>query len=337
LTKRLIFFSAAALAASALPAQEDAAVPPPAPPPVFIAELPNPNDFTLFGNGGWDGNWYVGHNTLWVSRLPPVPAGDYSRAFIGARLGRMKSEAIPGRPPWEKRPIPGEVDIAVAQEPLWPQSRQFLLTRTENIPLEGDAESAVEGVGESRWFWAEVPLKFLSRQKDNYVALFSPSEALSNAARAPILAAGNGDTRQNSWLNSSVKGRPPVSAAEVLKTTVTYFEPALAIKLVPPNENRVEVVLTAGPAAHPVMKERLVLSATVHGRDVQSAWVEFSTDTRSWRQAAGALHSAPYVFTVRTDRLLPGENWLRAAAVDSWENRGTSEAVSVFVSTATKK
>src|SRR5258706_15995411 len=27
--------------------------------PIFIAQGPNPNDYSLFANGGWDGNWYV--------------------------------------------------------------------------------------------------------------------------------------------------------------------------------------------------------------------------------------------------------------------------------------
>ena len=56
------------------------------PPVVFLADLPNPNDFTLFANGGWDGSWYVGYNTCWMQKLPAPPAGEYKRAFLGARF-----------------------------------------------------------------------------------------------------------------------------------------------------------------------------------------------------------------------------------------------------------
>src|SRR5438034_8280659 len=102
--------------------------------PIFLADLPNPADFSLFANGGWDGNWYVGYDKCWISKLPPPPPGEYKRAFLGAKLGRMKTTAQPGRPPWEKQPILGEVDIAVASEPLWPQSRRYMLTGTQYIP-----------------------------------------------------------------------------------------------------------------------------------------------------------------------------------------------------------
>lgn len=300
--------------------------------PVFLSELPNINDFVLFGNGGWDGNWYVGYNTCWVSKLPPAPAGRYSRAFLGAKLGRMKTEPVPGRPSWERRPIRGEINIAVAGEPLWPQSRRFLLAETQDIPLEGDTENAVEGVGESRWFWVEVPLKFVSFEKDNYVALFSPSEALSDARHAPILAAGWGDTKQNTWLNSTVKGQPPIQAEDALKTAVTYFEPAVALKLVPANDRAVTVTLEGPlPEQDAPMPEKLILSASVAGQDVESAWVEFSTDTRAWNRAAAPVYGAPYVFTVKRDRLPPGKVRLRAAAQDLWGNKGASADFSVQV------
>ncbi len=44
--------------------------------PLFIADLPNPNNFSLFANGGWDGSWYVGFNTCWMQKLA-VPKGNY--------------------------------------------------------------------------------------------------------------------------------------------------------------------------------------------------------------------------------------------------------------------
>ncbi|HRY28790.1 MAG TPA: hypothetical protein P5079_01995 [Elusimicrobiota bacterium] len=299
--------------------------------PVYLTEISNPNDFVLFANGGWDGNWYVGYNTCWVSKLPPAPPGEYKSAFLGARLGRMKTESVPGRPPWEKRPIKGFINMAVADEPLWPQSRRFRLTETADIPLEGDAENAVEGVGESRWFWVEVPLKFISFEEDNYVALFSPSEALSSSARAPVLAAAWGDTRQNTWLNSTVKGEPPFTSTDALKTPVTYFEPAIAIKLVPVNDRRPDIRLLETPEEGATVQEKIFVSASVSGRDMAGVWVEFSTDTKNWRRAGSFLAIAPYVFTVKREQLLEGTVRLRVAAEDVMGNRAQSPIFSVRV------
>lgn len=319
------------------PAEEPAAEPPRQEKgdaqPVYLAEVSNPNDFVLFANGGgWDGNWFVGYNTCWVSKLPAAPAGEYKRAFIGAKLGRMKTESIPGRPSWEKRPIPGEVNIAVAQEPLWPQSRRFVLTETGAIPLEGDAENAVEGVGESNWFWVEVPVRFVSTERENYVALYSPTPALSKAARAPVLAAAPGDTRQNTWLNSTVKGEPPFNREDALKTPVTYFEPAIAIKLVPVNREEVEVRLRRRPPEDDhLLEDKVELSADVHGKGIQSVWVEYSTDTRVWRPAGLPLSGAPYIFTVKRGQLLEGANRVRVAATDVLENKGVSETLTFHV------
>src|SRR3989338_5805148 len=96
-SKRLsLFASCLCLFAIPLAAQE----------PVFVADLPNPNDFGLFANGGWDGNWYIGYNTCWVQMLT-VPEGKYQRAFIGAKLGRMKNYQPQGKPSWEKKAYDG--------------------------------------------------------------------------------------------------------------------------------------------------------------------------------------------------------------------------------------
>ncbi|MEE9316262.1 MAG: hypothetical protein V3U97_04040, partial [bacterium] len=59
--------------------------------PVIIAEVENLNDFALFATSGWDGNWYVGYNHAWVTRLPEAPEGNYAKAYLGAKLGRAKN------------------------------------------------------------------------------------------------------------------------------------------------------------------------------------------------------------------------------------------------------
>src|SRR5206468_924344 len=100
-------------------------------------------DFVLFANGGWDGNWYVGYNTCWIQQLP-VPKGAYRRAFIGARLGRMKSQPEPGKPSWEKKALPGEIYMAIASTPAWTREQSHFLVDGRDIPLEPDPENAIE-------------------------------------------------------------------------------------------------------------------------------------------------------------------------------------------------
>ena len=69
----------------------------------------------------------------------------------------MKTLPPVGRPP-EFNPVPGDIWIAVSSTPSWKAAQRFKLTTTEDIPLDGSSEYAVENVGESQWFWAEVPL-----------------------------------------------------------------------------------------------------------------------------------------------------------------------------------
>src|SRR3990167_3494664 len=133
----VVFFGLAALP---LAAQE----------PLFIADLPNPHDFELFANGGWDGNWYVGYNTCWVQKLA-VPPGKYAKAFVGARLGRMKNYQPEGKAPWQKKAYEGEIYMGISSTASWNRAQSFYLAPTSDIPLEPDAENAVEGTGESRW------------------------------------------------------------------------------------------------------------------------------------------------------------------------------------------
>src|SRR4051794_28980944 len=89
---RLLKFAALLAMDCGLSACLIAAEHPPADYPVYVAQLANLNDYNVFANSGWDGNWYVGYDTCWIKKLPPVPPGRYRRAFLGARLGRAKLE-----------------------------------------------------------------------------------------------------------------------------------------------------------------------------------------------------------------------------------------------------
>lgn len=299
--------------------------------PVILASSRDLGSFSLLANGGFNANWYVGYNTCWVYRLPPIPAGTYQKVYVGAKLGAMKTEPRPGGPSWERRVVPGEISIGVSDAPSWPQSRRYFLARTEDIPLEGDASNALDGVGESRWFWTELPLKAVSATSDNYVALYSPDGDLRDAAHAPILAAGPSTGGVDLWLNNNAQGRPPLTAGEALKTPVGSYEPAVAIKLVPPREARPTVDWRVPPAGRPEVDPRWVVDARVTGEDVECAWVEISTDSRSWRPWGRPKYGAPYTFTLTRDSLPGGLVRVRVTAKDIWENTGTGPEATVRV------
>lgn len=295
--------------------------------PFYLAELPNPNDFGLFADGGWDGNWYVGYNNCWISKLPPAPAGNYVKAFLGAKLGRAKNHPKPGRPTWEREAMPGEIFMAIASTPSWKHS--VSLTTTDAIPFEPATEDAVLEVGQSQWFWKEIPLDWVSRQpqnaEPNYLALWSPTTSFVDAASSPILAAGWGEEGPvNTWLNKDVKGKPPQDLAKALSTGVSVFEPSLAIKLVPANDNKLEVrlkPLSAEPGS------RMTLAASVEGTGVERVWLETQDGSKGWKRVGEIVWSAPYAFTVNSRDFKAGTLAFRAAAADVWENTAYSSPV----------
>jgi len=339
--------------------------------PVIVAEGNNLNDFGLFATSGWDGNWYVGYNHAWVTRLPVSPRGNYVKAFLGAKLGRAKNvlrrELELVRKHLESlRELPrdrrdesarqlnygsfseigkkvqelekklstrycGKIYVGINSIPQWDENQSFLLVSEEDIPLEGDPEEALEGVGEARWFWVEIPLSLVSFDKENYVAIWSPDENLSSAQVAPILASAWGTTTVNTWLDENSQGKPPSSSGR----SVTVFEPALAIKLVPPNENIVSVEFLGIGSGEEILEKRVV-NATVSGADITRAWLEVSQDepgsgAKRWLRVGRIAFSAPYSITLDPDRLDEGDQYIRVGAEDFLGNVGYSEAIKIVV------
>jgi len=299
----------------------------------LVAPLPNLNDFDRVANGGFDPGWRVGYDTAWIVQLPPIPAGPWKKAFLGAKLGRAKLQPIPGRPPWEKRRITGEIDIAAAQEPIWPHSRRFFLAKAEDIPLEGDPENALSGVGEARWYWTEIPLSNLSSDHPNFIVLFSPSSSLEGPDRSPVLAAGTRPAADapNAWMSANRRGQPPLGPGEAFESPVKTFSPAVAIKLVPDTEAPVSVSIGQAPAAGWIATAPFQLGASVAGEDIARAWVEVSTDTKKWSAWGTPLLTPPYLFTIAPQALPSGEVWLRIEASDFAEDRGISDSRKVIV------
>src|SRR6266576_594812 len=91
------FLVAAALAASAAdglpPAMSTSSIV-----PTIVTLGASLHDYGRFADGGPDANWYVGFNNAWIIKLPPAPAGDFARAFVGAKLGRAKTRPVPSKP-----------------------------------------------------------------------------------------------------------------------------------------------------------------------------------------------------------------------------------------------
>jgi hypothetical protein len=299
--------------------------------PVYIAELSNVNDYRLFANGGWDGNWYAGFNVCWIEELPPPPAGKYRRAFIGAKLGRAKTRPVSGKPVWEKEAIPGEIFLSLASTPSWEATQKYFLTDAGDIPVEGDPENALENAGESRWFWAEVPLDAVNLTGKNYLALWSPTEYFVSIASSPVIAGGWGGQKINSWLNNDVKGYAPLNPATSLKTPISVFEPAIAMKLIPEERGQEIIVTVVDVKGGRDKTGNKTFIASVEGQEIEKAWLEISVNGGSWKKQGRYVYTAPYMFTLKADVLSGGKTAVRCAATDIWGDTGYSRSVELQV------
>jgi len=306
--------------------------------PVFVAQVPNPNDYALFANAGWDGNWYVGWNNGWVKKLPTIPPGRYAHAYIGAKLGRMKTLPPVGRPP-EFNPVPGEIWIALSSTSSWKSDQRWKLTTTSDIPLDGSSEYALENVGESEWYWVEIPMDKINLSGNNFMALWSPTPEFVSVSSAPVLAAAWGGKDLNTWILKNIKGEPPASPAEAVANGISYFQPAMALKLIPAgNPHPMHLRLLDwqnGTPEHP----KPVVTGSVDGESVERVWIEFNSTGRKgdrvqshWSQVGRSLWKPPYTFSLDQGRLPKGKILLRMTAVNLWEENAYSEPFEIEVS-----
>jgi len=301
--------------------------------PVYLSELANLNDYNVFANGGWDGNWYIGYNVCWMEELPPAPVSVYRKAYIGVKIGRAKTQAVAGKPQWEKEPIPGSIYVALSSTPAWKGDAKYFLADSRELPVEPDAENAQTGVGEARWFWVEVPLTAVSTVTPNYVAVFSPTESFVSAANSPIIGAGWGSQKVNTWMNTDVRGYAPMRAADSLKTPITVFEPAIAMKLIPALGTEKSIKVSIDRIADGRVKTAdKVFVADVAGDAIERVWLETSVDGKHWEKHGRPLYSAPYMLTLKADALPDGKVMIRVSAVDVWENTGHSDPAEILIS-----
>jgi len=311
-------------------AAQDPAAPAGEKPPAFAAKSPVPfyhsleknlGKFFLYADGGFDADWYVGYNNCWVVKLPPVAAGAYSKAFIGAKLGRSKIMSWPMS--WDPRPIPGKIYLALNSAPVFNSDHTYFLVDANDIPREPLPNDYLDGVDSARWFWAEVPLSKLSAEKPNYMALWSSSRFFTSTSSSPVVAASKSESvEEDVWLSRSIKGNPP-SGDSVFDIPVSGLKPAIAVKLVPANEYKVFI---KGFAAE-LDAESITASFAVVGEDIRAAWLEISYDKFDWQRVTRFLFKAPYFWNFGREELSREMFYLRAAAVDNLENTGYSKEV----------
>ncbi|MFH1258975.1 MAG: hypothetical protein ABII74_04040 [Elusimicrobiota bacterium] len=319
--------------------------------PLFWAIISNPNDYTLFANGGWDGNWVVGYDSGWVVKLssPPV-SPEIIRAFIGARLGLAKVEPEindEGKATGWKKAVPGEISMAISGKPAWRKSDVFLLTPAEDIPVAGDNQIPLEEAGESRWFWVEVPLSKVNFSGDNYLVIWSPSANLANKPEAepkcPIIAggweifptarawmAGSNQQPAHAWITSGFAGKIP----QELKTPISVYSPAIALKLIPEHLPKLKVNLTS-VVPDPIIPNKFTFFADADGENVTSASLEISSDKKNWQRCGRIIYQSPFVFTLRSENLprkiIKKNIFVRIKAVNWWEDAAYSEVIQLAV------
>ena len=293
--------------------------------PTYLTLAPTVHDYTRFADGGPDANWYVGFNNAWIVKLPPAPEGEFARAFIGARVGRAKTRPNPEKP-WIREIIPGKVYMGLSPTPAWDSEHSFYLSDMSEIPAEADPQAGVEGAGAAEWLWAEVPLSMVSFTKPNYLIVWSPTNYMTRASSAPILAGA--DVEESSavrearaWNTRSIMGVPPRSAARSLETPINNIMAALALKLVPPGPD--EPAVTVSDLTLARAGRRVVARFSAAGEDVTDAWVESSRDRLDWERISKRQRRPPYVFSM--DKSLPPGLWLRGAARDISGAIGYSE------------
>jgi hypothetical protein len=302
------------------------------PQPVYVPER-NPHEYTLFANGGWDGNWYVGYDTCWVRKLPALPAGNFERAYLGARVGRAKLQRT-GKAYHDISPIPASLYIALSDTTTWKKEHTYPLVQAAQLPWEPSFEETLTGVGESDWFWTEVPLAALQSKRDLFIALGASTPGFVSVSSSPILAAAWGNKSGNTWIIRNLKGAPPEKSQAM--DAISVFDPAIVLKLIPKGPSRLLKVQLHGWTPGTVENPISTILAHVSGDAVTRVWLEAQPAAKktSWLPIGQALRKPPYRIPVPQTQLPLGRVRLRVGAANEWEDVVYSTAFTVEVGTA---
>lgn len=290
--------------------------------PSYRSQTGDMSKYYLYADGGFHADWYIGFNNCWIVKLPPIDVTGYSKAYIGARIGRSKIMSHPMG--WDPNPIPGKIYMGISRVPSFSGDNTFFLVEAEDIPREPLPNDSISGVASAQWFWASVPMTHIASDGPNYLAVWSNSRYFTSASSAPVIAAAFSDAsgEESAWLNRSVRGAPP-SGENTLETPLSGIKPAIAIKLVPANEYKVLIrgfMAETGPG-------KVSASFSVIGEDIRSAWLELSYDKFEWQRVTRYLFAPPYQITLDRTAMSSDMFYLRAAAVDALENTGYSKEI----------
>lgn len=293
------------------------------PTPAYVAAENNLSKFFLYADGGFHADWYVGYNNCWTVRLPAINTSGYKKAYIGAKIGRAKTKSWPNS--WDNTPISGKIHVAINTMASFNSEHSYLLVDAADLPLEPLPSDYLEGVDAAQWFWTPIPISKISRKEDNYLALWSSGKDFVSSSSAPIIAAARSDDgMENVWLSRSIKGAPP-SGEAAFEIPIAGLKPALAIKLVPQNEYKVVI---KGFYAQ-VSDEQIDTFFTAVGEDIRAAWLEISYDKFDWQRFGRYFYRSPYFRSFSRGEISKSMFYIRAAAVDSLENIGYSNAIRI--------
>lgn len=293
----------------------------------FVSLAENINDCGRFADAGPDSGWYVGFNNAWIVKLPPAPTAKYARAFLGAKIGRAKSAPVPGQR-GKRAPLPGKVYIAISDKPAFKSDQSFFLAETRDLPLEADPAAYTPGTGASEWFWAEVPLRLVSSDSENFLIAWSPTDYFISPSSSPILAAcdppqGQRPSAPIAWNNHSLHGVAPRAEEGTLETPVHNLLPALAIKLVEAGSAKPQI---RSFSSRPVTGGFL-FSFSVFGADIDLVWLETSQDQLDWQRSTRYIRRPPYLLVLPYDQISTRGTYVRASAAGLTGAMGSGEAI----------
>ncbi len=301
------------------------------------------NDYTLFANTGWDGNWYVGYNMCWIKRFTtdtlPENLDSYAKVYIGAKLGRAKIQQKHNSAPWEKEFINGKIYVGLSSTPTWKFNQRYFLCLTKDIPSEGDFENAITTTGEARWFYTEVSLKDIDFNSDVWVCLYSDTEYLTSVSSAPILAGGwreRGQKDTNVWINNQIKGAPPLNINNSLTTGIRAFDAAIVLKFIPKEKVNVpvEIIVSDITNGRKDTEEKVFFISAITP-NIERLWMEVSQDQINWTRISKYIYQQPYSFNLSLDSVpkeIYGDFYLRFAANDIFENVGYTSPIQLNIS-----
>lgn len=309
--KKVLFFNYFLIATSFLFSQETKIYK--FPPVKYVSLVQDLNKYYLYANGGYHADWYVGYNNAWIVKLPPVDTSGYSRAFIGAKLGRAKNISYPSSK--NLKPHESKIFVSISNSPRF-SAKAYVLCENSDIPLEPLDDESIEGVDSSKWFWTEIPIRLISSDTNNYIAIWAESKELKDSMSCPIIAAAYlKDDDENVWVNPSIKGSV-INVENLLEVPVYNIKPAIVIKLVPQNDYRVIIKNFSMQK----IKNDYLFTWTVISADTQKSWLEISYDRIKWSRFSRYIFTAPYSYSFSNKELPNDLFYIRACASDNFEN-----------------